>query len=254
MLDRDTAQKLSKELKIDLFTIYRENLQLLFLKYFYNQKGSEKICFKGGTALRFLFASFRFSEDLDFTSLVSEKRIEELVQKTLKNLNQEVENVIFKRAESIANSFSGRLFQDVNGFKFPLTVRLDFSLREKPINIETSYLETPFPIGPYPQISHFGIKEIMAEKIRAIITRIRGRDIFDLWFIFSKDIDIDWKLVNKKMAFYGKSADLKKLIQRIEKVPQQELKDDLTKFLPTSHRNLVEEIKSLALKKLRKYE
>jgi len=71
MLDKDTAQDLSRELRIDLFTVYREYLQLLFLKYFYNQKESQKIYFKGGTALRFLYGSFRFSEDLDFTSAYS---------------------------------------------------------------------------------------------------------------------------------------------------------------------------------------
>ena len=70
MLDKETAQDLSKKLNIDLFTIYREYLQLLFLKYFYNQKETDKVYFKGGTALRFLFGSFRFSEDLDFTTLL----------------------------------------------------------------------------------------------------------------------------------------------------------------------------------------
>jgi len=37
-LDKETAKELSKKLKIDLFSVYREHLQLLFLKYFYSQK------------------------------------------------------------------------------------------------------------------------------------------------------------------------------------------------------------------------
>lgn len=251
MLNKEIAKDLSKKLKIDLFTIYREHFQLLFLKYFYNQKGSEKIYFKGGTAIRFLFGSFRFSEDLDFTSLLSEEKIQIIIDRTLNDLNREVGKIVFKREKSIANSFSGRIFQHLPEFNLPITVRLDFSLREKPIFVDSSYLETIFPVGPYPQISHFKIEEIMAEKIRAIITRVRGRDIFDLWFLFSKEIPIDWDLVNKKMALYKRKTDLKELIKRIQEIPQDEIKDDLTKFLPLSHRKMVGEIKEMTLEKLK---
>lgn len=252
MLDKTIAQNLAKELKIDLFTIYREHLQLLFLKYFYSQKESEKVYFKGGTALRFLHNSFRFSEDLDFTGLLPEKKIKVLINKTLKNLNKETERVTFKKAKSVANSFSGKIFQENPEFKFPLTIRLDFSLREKPFFTETSYIETIFPIGPYPQITHLKIEEIMAEKIRAILTRVRGRDFFDLWFLLSKKIPLDWKLINKKMALYKRKTDLNQLITIIKKFPQSEIEQDLVKFLPTTHRNLVQTIKELLLDKLRK--
>jgi len=251
MLDKTIAQNLSKELKIDLFTVYREHLQLLFLKYFYTQKESEKIYFKGGTALRFLHNSFRFSEDLDFTSLLSEKKIKVLINQTLHNLNKETERVTFKKAKSIANSFSGRIFQENPEFKFPLTIRLDFSLREKPFFTETSYIETIFPIGPYPQVTHLKIEEIMAEKARAMLTRIRGRDFFDLWFMLSKKIPLDWNLINKKMALYGKKTDFSQLIRSVEKFPQSEIEEDLRRFLPTTHRNLVRTIKEITLEKLR---
>ena len=40
-----------------------------------------------------------------------------------------------------------------------------------------------FPVGPYPQVAHLKIKELLAEKVRAILTRTRGRDIFDLYFL-----------------------------------------------------------------------
>lgn len=251
MLDRELAQDLAKKLKIDLFTVYREYLQLLFLKYFYNQRGSEKVYFKGGTALRFLYGSFRFSEGLDFTALLTKKGTADLIKKSVFDLQKETGELTFKERESIANSFSGKLYQDLPEFKFPLTVRLDFSFRERPFFIDTSYIETVFPVGPYPQVSHLKIEELMAEKIRGILTRTRGRDIFDLWFILSKKIPINWDLVNKKMTPYKKKASLGDLIRSIKKFPQKEIKDDLTKFLPFSHRNLIEKIKDLTLVKLK---
>jgi len=252
MLDGTIAQSLAKKLKIDLFTAYREYLQLLFLKYFYTQKESEKVYFKGGTALRFLYDSFRFSEDLDFTSLLPEKKIKVLINETLQDLNKETERVTFKKTKSIANSFSGRIFQENPEFKFPLTIKLDFSLREKPFFTETSYIETIFPIGPYPQISHLKIEEIMAEKVRAILARTRGRDFFDLWFLLSKEILLDWDLINKKIALYRRKTDLNQLIEVIEKFPQAEIEQDLVRFLPTTHRDLAKTIKSLILEKVRK--
>ncbi len=253
MLDARSAERFARTLHIDGFTVRREYLQLLFLKYFYGQKRSEKIFFKGGTALRFLFGSFRFSEDLDFTSLVSsEHQLRRVIEKTLQALAQEVGDVTFKRSKTVANSFSGRIFQHFKEFRFPLSIRLDFSLREKPVHVETSYVETVFPVGPYPQVSHLESGEIVAEKIRALLTRVKGRDLFDLWFMLSKNVAIDWPLVNQKMAFYHKKTKLEQLAEVIERIPQKELKDDLTKFLPLTHRGLVVTLKEMTLGKLKK--
>lgn len=251
MLDEETAQQLSQELKIDLFTIYREYLQVLFLKYLYRQRESQKIYFKGGTALRLLFGSFRFSEDLDFTSLLSAKKLEQLINQSVRALSKEEPGVSFKRMDSISISYVGRIFLEVPKYKFPLTVRLDFSLREKPVlPIKSSFLETVFPVAPYPYVSHLTIEEMLAEKVRTILTRSRGRDIFDLWFLLSKKVSIDWNLVNKKMAIYNKKVSYEDLSKKVEKFPQEEIKSDLTKFLPMSHRNLIKELKTLLLEKI----
>ena len=48
----------------------------------------------------------------------------------------------------------------------------------------------------------FPLKEILAEKIRAVFTRKLARDVFDVWFLLRKGVDIDLKLVEKKMKIY----------------------------------------------------
>lgn len=252
MLDKEAAQDLAKDLKIDLFTVYREYLQLLFLKYFYAKKGSEKVFFKGGTAIRFLFGSFRFSEDLDFTGLLSPSELSDLVRKTIRKLNREAEGATFKKIESIADSFSGRIFQELPDFGFPLTIRIDISLREKLFNTTSSYIETIFPVGAYPLVTHLEAKEILAEKIRALIIRGRGRDVFDLWFLLTKKIPIDWSLIDKKMSLYRRErkVGLEELIVAVERMSEEEITADLTRFLPLSHRNMVKEMRDLTLRKL----
>ena len=251
MLDQLAIEKLSKQLKIDSFTIQREYLQLLFLKSFYFAKETSHVFFKGGTAIRLMMGSFRFSEDPDFTSLLKEKQLQELVENALNEISQTTTlELSFKKEKTIAGAFSGRIFQDIKSLKNPLTIRLDFSMREKPFLTDVNLIETIFPIGSYPQVSHLKAEEILAEKIRAILSRVRGRDVFDLWFLLSKQIAIDWSLANKKMVIYKKTASLKQLVERIKKIPQETIKNDLSKFLPQSHRDLVEKIKDLALEKL----
>ena len=251
MLSKEQMQIFSKELKIDSFSIYREYLQLLFLKYFYDLLKSDQVYFKGGTAIKFLYGSFRFSEDLDFSSTLKEEEIISLIQKAIKNLSREI-SVSFKQEKSVADSFTGRIFQGIPDFSFSLTVRLDISLREKPIHIENNYIETAFPIVPYPLVVNLAAKEILAEKIRALIIRGKGRDLFDIWFLLSKKIEIDWDLVNLKMSFYNRKTDLKEIMTIIKEMPDQGIKKDLTKFLPLNQRESAEKVKTWLIDKLRK--
>jgi predicted nucleotidyltransferase component of viral defense system len=250
MLDRENAQKFSKELKIDLFTVYREYLQLLFLKHFYNKKQSSRIYFKGGTAIRFIFGSFRFSEDLDFSAASGKDTLKELVSDTIKDLKSEGEELRFKKTKTLDDSFGGRLFRELENHSIPLTIKLDFSIREKPIEAETSVVETIFPIVPYPIVSHLSAREILAEKIRAFMTRTQGRDIFDIWFLLSKNIQMDKNIIDKKMGIYNKHFEIEEFISLLKDFPDKDLKRDLVKFLPLGHRNMVETIKDLLLKKL----
>lgn len=69
--------------------IAREYLQHLFLSRFYQLKKSEYFFFKGGTALRLVFRSPRFSEDIDFTASRNSGLFEDLFQDTLIAMEQE---------------------------------------------------------------------------------------------------------------------------------------------------------------------
>ncbi|OGJ22156.1 hypothetical protein A3K73_04100 [Candidatus Pacearchaeota archaeon RBG_13_36_9] len=42
-------------------------------------------------------------------------------------------------------------------------------------------------------------KEILAEKLRALINRGEPRDFYDLWVLISKNVEIDKKLIFKKL-------------------------------------------------------
>ena len=42
-------------------------------------------------------------------------------------------------------------------------------------------------------------KEILTEKIRALITRAQARDLYDLWMLLGKKVEIDKNLIYKKL-------------------------------------------------------
>ena len=65
------------------------------------------------------------------------------------------------------------------------------------------------------------LDEVGAEKVRAILTRKKARDIFDLYYLIGrKNIKFDVDLINQKISFYGltfnKSLFLTNLKEREE--------------------------------------
>jgi len=242
MINTGFINKKASVSQIDRYTIIREYLQLLFLRCFYEEKiNNLKIFFKGGTAIRFLFDSFRFSEDLDFTCVGSMKKIRNCLQDILPKLEKESGFAILLKDEKFFKEVGvgyRLVFQPNELIRQPLGIRLDFSFREKPLEPEVSALSVAdYPISPFPLVTHLSKKEILAEKIRAILTREAPRDLFDLWFLSKQKTDLDWRLVEKKMEYYPKvKFDRKILLKKIEAIKIEELKKDLNQFLPENYR------------------
>lgn len=242
----------SNEQAIDRGTILREYLQLAFLRNVYAQKfDSSLIYFKGGTAIRFIFNSFRFSEDLDFTCLGTFESVEEIVKRAIPATEKETGfQITLKDKKAFENIGLGfRLVFTGDLVKQPVGVRLDFSFREEPLDVESSIIDThDYPIANFPVVTHYSAREIIAEKIRASFARDKKRDFFDLWFLLKRGVLIDWEMIKKKMEYYPEilySKDL--LMQKISTLNLKVLAGDLNAFLPQNYRQIypkiIEELK-----------
>ena len=251
MISKEQIKELSQKFSIDESSVIREYLQILFLSVLYDEKESLKIYFKGGTALRLLFNSFRFSEDLDFTSLKTKNEIKKILINVTMKMNLIVPNIELREVNASINSLTGFLRYKTDDLKYPLNINLEFSLRETPLTEKDIILETLFPVSPYPVVKCLSWEEILAEKIRALMCRAKGRDLFDIWYLLSKGIEIDWTMVNRKMAFYKKEIDSLDILNKIKKMDQKKLKIDLGKFLPLNQRKISENIQEMLLKKLK---
>lgn len=251
MIERKTIIDLSRKFEIDEYSILREYIQLLFLRDFYRITESASVFFKGGTLIHLLLRSFRFSEDLDFTADNSKAEIKKMVRLTVEKMEREATGLECELMSDDARSVVHCLKFPTDLSIRPLTIRIEMSLREKPLTRKISVIETEFPVSPYPMVVHCDLEEVLAEKIRTILTRNQGRDLFDLWYLFSKDIQLNEKYVINKMRFYKKEYNRSELIKRIEELPVKSLKDDLEKFLPRSYRNMIGELQATVLNKLK---
>lgn len=235
MLTSNQIKEFSKSLKINESVVVREYIQTLFLKELYDEKYSQNIFFKGGTAIRLIFDGTRFSEDLDFTINDDEADFLIFINKFFKKLEKQY-GFIFKKRKTITG-IKYLLTVGLKSIDYKIFVNLDFSFREKVMMPAKSTISTNYPIIFTSFINHLSGDEIVAEKVRAIMTRDKGRDIYDLWFLLNKNILIDNNLVEEKLKYYGISKfEKEELIEKINKFSKEKFILDLRPFVPINER------------------
>lgn len=177
------------------------------------------LVFKGGTALYKFYNLNRFSEDLDFDIIGKRFDLDSLIKRVLRNFELTgMQRTLQEKKEhgneiNIRFAVRGPLYDGSNGSMSRVTINL--SRRERPTMIHEKLL-----IGSYPEIPSFevlllDVKEIVAEKIRCIMTREKPRDIYDLWFLYKRGTSLDISLVNKKLKIYRLKFDLKAFHEKV---------------------------------------
>lgn len=250
MITTEQIAALATSFEIDQFSVLREYLQVLFLTYLSRSPDAMHIYFKGGTALRLLLHSFRFSSDLDFTTTLPPHTVTQRLQAIVQSMAREVPSFQLVQVRNKRSAITAHLRYTSPEVSYPLVIHLECSIRERPLTSKTTLLETQYPISPYPWVMHLDWSEILAEKVRALMMRVKGRDLFDLWYLLTKGVELNWKLVNKKMILYHQRVTREDLLQRVRIILSSQLKRDLTPFLPRSHRQLPMQLQELTISKL----
>ncbi len=201
---------------------YAEKDYLIELFLFSISRNTKReLIFKGGTALYKFYKLERFSEDLDFSEIVS-INIENLSKKIISDLLKfRVEIQVFKVKEpfnSILLNFraKGPLYNsnDITLSSIKVDINKKSKVELEPLRLRFSSLYTEIP--PF-YILVMQEKEILAEKIRALVTRNKARDLFDILHLIHKNIDIDKKLVKKKLNYYDLNITDDLLLEAIDR-------------------------------------
>jgi len=246
MITRNQAQTLSDKLKIDLYSVYREYVQLVVLNELFSLEKSNNLVFKGGTALRLIYASPRFSEDLDFNANCKPKEVKLIVNELIGQVKQEIPNISLKYLASLAG-LTAKLYLPLEISAQDLTVKIDFSFREKISEFNKTTVKTTLPVASFALIQTMKKKEILAKKVGATLTRTKARDIYDLWWLLNTGTAWDEKLIKKKLKRLGVEYEKKRLRQQISTYPKEKLPQQLNKFLPLKNRPVVEKLPELLL-------
>jgi hypothetical protein len=230
------VREFARKLKMNDSVVLREYAQLLFLKELYFQKYSDHIFFKGGTAIRLVFGGERFSEDLDFSVTGERDDFNHFISTFYDRLSKLYGWSIKKRKTIVGETYVLSITEENKDYG--LFIKLDFSFREKVLQPTKSIIDTIYPVVFTSFVHHLSKEEILAEKIRAVMTRSKGRDIYDLWFLFSQGVEINTSLVMEKYKYYGiESFDRDALVDKISSFSKEQFVTDLRPFIPINQRS-----------------
>ena len=189
----------------------------------------DSLVFKGGTCLKKCYIpDYRFSEDLDFTSINPDFVLDrQLLQEIAELITQKVDIQLFidsikelKHKEMPTGYAAIIKFWGADHQKnqapppperWATSVKIEIILYEKmlfpvslrPITHEYSDLlslaDQPIPC--------YDLQEVMSEKLRALIQRSYSapRDYFDIWYLSKKLTELEWPVIvdsfHEKMKF-----------------------------------------------------
>lgn len=246
-----------------------EALQLILLDNLYAQSGSHQIIFQGGTALRWVYGGTRFSEDLDFVTLLSTNELDKILMKTVKKVESACiaqfgpglpEQKIKSRRKSSTQMLS---IYRPDGQRERVAVKMEFEKLKagyqpefekfvlKDLPSVTGLVRSGDLILPYTSSILLAEtpEEILSDKIRALYERqyIKGRDIYDVWWLTRKlEILPLWELIYHKFEMYQAPFSLARepdFFQNKKNIPGliAAMESDLARFIPQNIYSLYRE-------------
>jgi hypothetical protein len=183
-----------------------------------SRKMAGMLVFKGGTALQKTGVVRRFSEDLDFSArgypgLQATARAAKGAVEAY-NYPAETDDIVDKeRTSGFRLMLQGPLYARGKGL---CSVRIEISKRET-VLLEPRRTELAPPYAdvlPY-ILDVMQEEEILAEKLRALSTRQKARDLYDVFMLLKKGVNVHTALAQRKMDFYGLKLDVPALLDKI---------------------------------------
>jgi predicted nucleotidyltransferase component of viral defense system len=223
----------------------REALQLSCLKIIQDKGYFGNIAFVGGTALRLLYGTRRFSEDLDF-SLIEKKGYDFRKSAAaitrefgLLGLQAEGEPRAKKTVLSCMLKFPGVMKElGISAIEAQkLSIKLEVDSNPPPgWAAERSLINNIYMIN----INHFDLPSLFATKLHACFFRdyIKGRDFYDLVWYLGKKIRPNYVLLNNAIEQteganpgLGDGTIGRFLLERIGRIDLAAARKDVERFL-----------------------
>lgn len=209
-MEQELAESLSKKLKIDITQIIREFWETIILKGLFDSLEGRTLIFKGGTALRLVYGSPRFSEDLDFS--LTEDRLKDKFRQLIKKIVSPYPELSITVLEEKHYTYLAEI-KVVEGYlPSPFRIKIEISKRHErgyksKLSLISSQVSTIQCLG---RVST--IEQLYKDKLSCLSERAKPKDVFDLWYICQR----------LKKPYVPVTAS----------IPKKELVRDLRKYLP----------------------
>ena len=223
-MDINKAAKLVVKLQTSLENIVREEYEMIFLKEMMEGKYGKSFVFKGGTALRLAYNSLRFSEDMDFSLI--EKIPWPEVGEALRRRAADLPAVKVKEIREKYYTYFALFSIKEDFLHQPFLLKIEISKRavgwKKGKDFRLLQLASPvsvlatagFTVTP---------ERVYKDKKRAVKERVKGRDLFDLWWLRQR--------LEKKERFFANG-----------RFDRKETTGELKRFLPKGYWRVIEEL------------
>ena len=241
MISLKKLQEFTKKHQTDFRNIAREYVEHQFLSFCYQNPQAGQLLFKGGTALRIIYQSPRFSEDLDYSgqNIYSYRLIEDVFIETIHQLEKLGLSIQLAQAKPTTGGYLGiisyQIYEISDQIKFEISLRRGQKMKSEMSMIVSEY-------SPAYSIIHLGGEQIVKSKMAALLDRQKPRDYYDLYFF----------LRHPELHKYITKQDLKQSKDILSKT-RINFKTELSALLPHSHQMILKNFKSLLIKEIKKF-
>lgn len=225
--------------------VTREFLQILSLKIMNEKKFFDGMAFVGGTALRILYDTRRFSEDLDFSVIRKQKYDFEKIHKELlrsfhlHGLPLEAKMRTTGNVHSMMMKFTG-LLKELGLSQLPsqkLSIKLEIDTNPPAGWILANTIVNKNYMF---NIVHYDLSSLYAGKLHACFYRqfTKGRDFYDFVWYLGKKIKPNFLLLNNAIKQtqgddpgIGESNFKQYLLDNVKRIDFEYVKKDVERFL-----------------------
>lgn len=223
-MEQVLAENLSKKLQININNIVREYWEMFILNELYASPLAQFLVFKGGTALRLIYKSPRFSEDLDFSVL---DKID------FGQFKKVIEDIVSAQPELSLKEIYYKKYTCFVLIKFKqdylnqaLSIKIEISRRrillKKDKDFELLIAASPAS-NLKPLVRVLVLERMYKDKINALSSRKKARDLFDVWFIA--------QLLKHEQVVFTKVE-----------IKEKEIRQELHRLLPRNYYQVIPEI------------
>jgi len=217
MLTQAQTQQFAQSAQISTDNILKEHYQIFLLDILFKSSLSNGLIFKGGTALKLVYNSFRYSEDLDF-SLVKEAEFVDF-KKLVFRIPRVFPEAEVKDMDNKKNTFFARICFKLDYKPIPIGIKIEINKEIKKREYQVSLIKSQFNnIAVTGDV--FELTEMLKDKYELLEARREPRDLFDLWYIHQS--------LGKRFT-----------VETRYKYSQKEIMDKLNPFIPLNHKNIL---------------